>query len=86
MKKYVCDNCGEEENSGTISRPNGWTALNIQGYIGGRQSARIERDFCKTCTDKRFPEGGSSTDIGEALSEVLIEFVNETVQEAMENA
>ena len=86
MKKYICDNCEVEETSETISRPKGWTALSIQGYIGGRQSVRIERDFCKTCTDERFPEGGSSTDIGEALSEALIEFVNEAVSEAMENA
>ena len=85
MKKYVCDNCGTEGTSGTISRPNGWIALSIQGYIGGRQSARIERDFCEACTDKRFPEGCSSTDIGEALSEIMIEFINETVIEAMEN-
>jgi len=86
MRKYICDNCGEEEASATISRPPGWTNLAIQGYIGGRQSQRIERDFCKDCTDKRFPEGSSTTDIGEELSEVLIEFINETVQEAMENA
>ena len=86
MKKYVCDNCGAEGTSGTISRPNGWTALNIQGYIDSRQSTRIEKDFCKDCTDERFPERNRKSGYAEELESILIDFINEEVSEAMSNA
>ena len=85
-KVFTCDNCGATASASNVSRPKGWTSLAISGYIRDRQSIRVERDFCKQCMEKKFPEESSKLGYAEELEGILIEFINETVQEALDNA
>lgn len=90
-KKFKCDICENEAETGNLASPMGWMSITISGQVpktdnryGGHQS--IKYDICTEDVNKIFPVGIEQKDIKTEFAEMAAEFIRELIGEAMDNA
>jgi hypothetical protein len=92
MRKFICDFCGNEGTSEGLTtgiKPEGWSALTVSGYLPDEYSTRVRQsktvDACNVCTHKLIPVKEKSTDYKETFIRVIEAFIDEKVNEAVDN-